>query len=331
MVPAELPPPRLVDGHAREAREEIPKVGTPLPAVAHLGAVRPLPRLHPAERRQDDQRAAQGAARQPARLVALRPDLRPELLRGRAGAECQVLEADALRPHLLPRRHPGAAQVRPDRLEVRPRQLSTPCPPVPRPPPPSSFLADRDACLPPPPSLPPAVPYEFTHDLRICVRQRASSSSRTRVPMEALVYCTGEANYGGRVTDDKDRRCLNSILATFTTTTRSAGLPVPGERRRRAFYRCPRRRRTTSTRRLGLPISPRRRSSACTPTRRSPRTSRRRASSSGRSCSRSPRVGRQRLVGRRPPRAIAGDIAEAAEDFDLEATRRSSRSSTCRA
>lgn len=38
-----------------------------------------------------------------------------------------------------------------------------------------------------------------------------------KVPFDAIKYLTGECNYGGRVTDDKDRILIKTILEDFYT------------------------------------------------------------------------------------------------------------------
>jgi dynein heavy chain len=61
------------------------------------------------------------------------------------------------------------------------------------------------------------IPYEFTDgDLNICVSQlKMFLEEYTDIPFKVLTYTAGHINYGGRVTDDWDRRCLMSVLNDY--------------------------------------------------------------------------------------------------------------------
>jgi dynein heavy chain len=66
------------------------------------------------------------------------------------------------------------------------------------------------------------IQYVFSSpDLRISMDQLRifldDLRPQDKIPYSALAYLVGECNYGGRVTDDKDRRCILNVLDDFYT------------------------------------------------------------------------------------------------------------------
>ena len=61
------------------------------------------------------------------------------------------------------------------------------------------------------------VGYEFNNSDLECsmATLKMFLEEQAEIPWESLVYVTGQINYGGRITDDQDRRCLMTILQKY--------------------------------------------------------------------------------------------------------------------
>ena len=61
------------------------------------------------------------------------------------------------------------------------------------------------------------IPYEFSNeDLEVCQRQLLTFlEDYEEIPFKVLNFICADINYGGRVTDDKDKRLISTMLKNF--------------------------------------------------------------------------------------------------------------------